>query len=83
MGFGTDQAAQQQFEMAITTMIDDLKYLNAAQRGYMTVTFTPTQASVMWNFVSTITSSDYSVTTAGPRYVQPGAGSRRIEVPAS
>ena len=83
MGFGSDQAAQQQFEMAITTMIDDLKYLNAAQRGYMTVTFTPTQASAVWNFVSTITSSDYSVTTAGPRYVQPGAGNRRIELPAS
>ncbi len=62
-GFGSDADLQAGFESAITTLIDDLKYLNAGNRGFMLVTFTPEKASCDWVFVDSIASSSYNVTT--------------------
>ena len=67
--------------MAVTTLVDDLKYLNAADRGYMMVTYTQDKASAEWFYVSTIRDSEYSVSSAGPLAVTKGAGNRRIEMP--
>ena len=78
MGFGSDESAQAQFEYAVTTLIDDLQYLNAAQRGYMLVELTAEAATASWHYVSTITDSGYTTTTAGPLQVLPGAGNRRL-----
>ena len=72
---------QENFEMAVTTLVDDLKYLNAADRGYMMVTYTQDKASAEWFYVSTIRDSEYSVSSAGPLAVTKGAGNRRIEMP--
>jgi len=81
MGFGEDANAQGNFEYAITAMIDDLKYLNAAQRGYMMVTYTPQQSSAQWFYVSSIKTREYTVSSYGPVTVKPDAGNRRIELP--
>ncbi|MDP2506474.1 alkaline phosphatase [Oceanobacter sp. 3_MG-2023] len=72
-GFGSDEALQAKFESAITTLIDDLEYLNAGQRGFMLVTFTAEKASCDWVFVDTIASSSYNVTTGKRMQVLAGS----------
>jgi alkaline phosphatase D len=72
-GFGSDEALQAGFESAITTLIDDLEYLNAGQRGFMLVTFTAEKASCDWVFVDTIASSSYNVTTGKRMQVLAGS----------
>ncbi|MDP2549025.1 alkaline phosphatase [Oceanobacter sp. 4_MG-2023] len=72
-GFGSDEALQAGFESAITTLIDDLEYLNAGQRGFMLVTFTVEKASCDWVFVDTIASSSYNVTTGKRMQVLAGS----------
>ncbi|ANW96176.1 alkaline phosphatase [Wenyingzhuangia fucanilytica] len=48
------------FESAITTLIDDLNYFNATQKGFILTTFTQSQAKAEWIFVDTILSANYS-----------------------
>ncbi|MFC3901846.1 alkaline phosphatase D [Acinetobacter marinus] len=55
------QAQLQQFEMAFTTLIDELAYTNLNQRGYLTVTFDQVQMQANWIFVDTIKDKEYSV----------------------
>lgn len=55
------QAQLQQFEMAFTTLIDELAYTNLNQRGYLTVTFDQAQMQANWIFVDTIKSEEYKV----------------------
>lgn len=57
----TNLAAIAGAETAITTLVDDLKYMNVNQRGYMVVTFTPKEARASWHFVDTIRNRDYQV----------------------
>ncbi|WP_221796838.1 alkaline phosphatase D family protein [Oceanobacter mangrovi] len=78
-GFGTDETAQAQFEMVIQTLVDDLEYLNAGQRGFTLVTFTPEKASCDWIFVDTIASSDYTATTAKRMQVMADSGNLQLE----
>lgn len=47
-------------EAGIVSLVDDLQYLNASDRGYMLVTFTPQQVSSQWRYVDTITSTSYN-----------------------
>ena len=72
-GFGSDAALQASFESAITILIDDLKYLNAGNRGFMLVTFTPEKASCDWVFVDSITSSSYIANTRKRMQVMAGS----------
>lgn len=69
-----------QTEQAITTLVDDLAYLNASQRGYMLVTFTPSQAEAQWLYVDTIKRTEYKIDeTSTKRLVTlPGTGNRRL-----
>lgn len=53
----------QQFEMAFTTLIDELDYTNLNQRGYLNVSFTATQVQADWIYVDTIKESQYTVDT--------------------
>lgn len=55
------QAQLQQFELAFTTLIDELAYTNLNQRGYLTVTFDQAQIQANWIFVDTIKAKEYSV----------------------
>jgi len=41
-------------------VVDDLNWMDASKRGYLKMTFTPTQAKGEWIFVSTITSRTYT-----------------------
>ena len=43
-------------------VVDDLKWMDASQRGYLEMTFTPTAATGKWYFVNTITNRTYTST---------------------
>lgn len=57
-------AQLQQFEMAFTTLIDELNYTNLNQRGYLKVSFTAQQVQADWIFLNSIKEKTYSVDTA-------------------
>jgi len=78
VGFGADTAMQAGFEQAVTTLVDDLKYLNSAQRGYMLVEFTPAKSSCEWVYVDTITSETYTASVQKKMEVKPGQGKRTL-----
>ena len=78
VGFGADTAMQAGFEQAVTTLVDDLKYLNSAQRGYMLVEFTPAKSSCEWIYVDTITSETYTASVQKKMEVKPGQGKRTL-----
>ena len=73
----------EQTEQAIVGLVDDLQYLNASQRGYMLVTFTPAEARADWRFVTTIKDQDYSVdeTRTETFITLPGAANRTLVQP--
>jgi len=82
VGFGTDTAMQAGFEQAVTTLVDDLGYLNSANRGYMLVELTPAKSSSEWVYVDTITSETYTASVQKKMEVKPGQGKRTlIDVP--
>ena len=71
----------QQAELGLTTLIDDLHYLNINQRGYMVVTFTSEESRAEWLFVSTIKSQEY-VLDEGRSFTmatKPGSENRDLE----
>ena len=61
-------------------LIDDLRYLNVADRGYFTVTFTPQAATADWQFVDNILSEDYALLANRARSLQVIVGSNQISV---
>jgi alkaline phosphatase D len=61
--FGPDPATITRFEQAITLLINDLQYLNAAQRGYVLASFTASQAKSEWRYVSTLAVKDPATVT--------------------
>lgn len=87
-GFGDDVMERAKFEGAITTLADDLKYLNASDRGFMLVTFSEEKASCEWRYVSTVSSSTYETEQINQARgktleVYPGASNRKLVEPAS
>lgn len=56
-------ALLKQFELAFTTLIDELNYTNLNQRGYLKVNFTTQQVQADWIFVDSIKEKTYSVDT--------------------
>lgn len=77
-GFGSDAVAQAAFEQVITLLVDDLKYLNAANRGFLLVEFSHSKATCDWVFVDTISSASYIASTAKRMSVLPGSGNRTL-----
>lgn len=70
-----------QAEQGIALLVDDLESLNISQRGYMLVTFTPTEARSEWHFLDTVKSRSYeslSQATISLRTL-PGSEGRRLE----
>lgn len=57
-------AQLQQFEMAFTTLIEELNYTNLNQRGYLKVSFTAQQVQADWIFLNSIKEKTYTVDTA-------------------
>jgi alkaline phosphatase D len=71
------------FEGAITALVDDLKYFDSSQRGYMEVVFTPTSATAEWKFVSTIQTKEYDVISSAKQRFRPGQTLETIPLPIS
>ncbi|MBL3656144.1 alkaline phosphatase D family protein [Fulvivirga sediminis] len=61
--FGTDPAVIDPFEQSLQLLINDLKYLNASDRGYVMASFTQSEANSEWRFVSTLATENISTTT--------------------
>lgn len=62
VGLKTDQDAQE-FEKAITLLVDDTKYLNANNRGFIVVTFTHDKVVSEYYYMNTIDKYDDSLNT--------------------
>jgi alkaline phosphatase D len=60
---GIDPTSIANFEYGMETLINDLTYLNALDRGYLMLSFTPSAVESKWNFVSTIFNEAYTETT--------------------
>ncbi|MEH6389235.1 MAG: alkaline phosphatase D family protein [Pseudomonas profundi] len=70
-------------EQAMVTLASDVQYVNANQRGYMIVTFTPERATADWRFVSSVKQRDYQMDQTQRFVITTGTGaSRRRLVPA-
>jgi alkaline phosphatase D len=67
-------------EEALTFLVDDLKYTNLNQRGYMVVTFTPQEARADWRFLDTVKMPDYQIDgqRSNSLRVLPGAANRKL-----
>ncbi len=46
-------------EAGVVQFVEDLQYLNASDRGFMTVTFTPEKVTTQWHYVDTVLSTQY------------------------
>jgi alkaline phosphatase D len=57
---GISDAEAEVTEAGLVSLVDGLKYVNATNRGFLTVTFTATEAQAEWHFVDTILSTEYS-----------------------
>jgi alkaline phosphatase D len=60
---GIDATNTANFEFGMETLINDLNYLNASDRGYQTLRFTTSAVESNWNFVNTIFNETYTETT--------------------
>jgi alkaline phosphatase D len=58
----TEQAMQ--LEGALSLLIDDLKYSNLNNRGFMEVIFTPSEAISNWHYVANYDAATYTMNTA-------------------
>ena len=58
-----DEASAIAFEKGLNFLVDDLRFCNIRQRGYMSLTFTKEQVDTQWVFVDNVLTSDYQVTT--------------------
>ena len=67
-------------EAAIQLLVDDLQYLNVADRGFMTVTFTQQEARADWTFIDNILDPNYQELTDRRRALKmlPGADGRTL-----
>ena len=60
---GLNPAAIAGFEQAIPLLINDLQYLDAAQRGYIMASFSASQAKSEWRYVSTLATKNTTTVT--------------------
>ncbi len=68
-------------EQAITVLVDDLRYLNASQRGYLRVTFTAEEARADWRFVDTVKQRDHALDTDRSHSLRVRAGTPALVSP--
>ncbi|RDV15601.1 alkaline phosphatase [Pontibacter diazotrophicus] len=61
--FGNNAEVLDGVEQAFTTLIDDLHYLNASDRGYVMATFSNSEAQADWRFVRTLAAKNTTTTT--------------------
>ena len=73
-----DMTSSMQFEGAITLLIDDLKYTNLNQRGYMLVNFTESEVVTTWNYLDNTDSTTYKIDTTRTKQLKSLVGSKSI-----
>lgn len=76
----TTMQASMQFEGAISLLIDDLKYTNLNQRGFMTVEFTNDEVTTNWVYISSNDSTVYTIDSSRAKELKslPGSSNRTI-----
>jgi len=62
------------FESIIRLLVDDLKYVNMGERGFMVVTFTEQDARADWHYIDNILSTEYSVLSSRHHALRMRAG---------
>jgi len=73
-----DAISAQQFEGALSFLIDDLKYANFYDRGLMLMTFTATEVQADWLYVNTIKDTAYQMNTSRAFTQKVKAGDNKI-----
>jgi len=68
------------FENAITLLIDDLKYTNLNQRGFMTLTFTSSEVNTTWYYIDNYDSTTYSLDTTRQKELKNILGNKTLEI---
>jgi alkaline phosphatase D len=63
---------------SLEALIGPLVYAETAHRGYMIVTATPSECRCAWRFVSTVSSTTYSVSQDKELRTLPGPGNRTL-----
>ncbi|MGO2130730.1 MAG: alkaline phosphatase D family protein [Pseudoalteromonas prydzensis] len=71
--------ATAQMEQVIALLVNDLVYNNLVDRGYLTVTFTPEQATAKWHYVSSIKTASYEMLTERSKELRMLAGQPVIQ----
>ena len=71
--------ATAQMEQVIPLLVNDLIYNNLVDRGYLTVTFTPEQATANWHYVSSIKTASYEMLTERSKELRMLAGQPVIQ----
>ena len=68
------------FSRAVETLVDDLVYSNASDRGYMIVSFTSKEAQSEWIYVDTVSELEFDEKSSASKVfkVLPGTGNRRL-----
>ncbi|TDF34879.1 alkaline phosphatase [Alteromonadaceae bacterium M269] len=67
-------------EAGIVQLIEGLQYMNASDRGFLTVTFTRDKVTPHWHFVDTILSRSYSELTARAQIAESKVGEPGIKL---
>lgn len=77
LGLTSDEAVAQT-EGGLVQLISDLQYTNLADRGCLTVTFTPDNVNAEWHFVNTIKNSSYDILTNRAKSIVVATGEHTI-----
>ena len=77
-GLSTKEIAMQ-FEGAITLLIDDLKYTNLNQRGYLIVEFNENEAIATWKYIDNVNSTSYSLDETRKKQLKTVLGNKTIQ----
>lgn len=68
------------YEAGVTGLVENLKYCNLVDRGFMTLTFTAAQVQADWLFVDTIKNSQYNEQTSRRASATVAVGSHTINM---
>ena len=72
LGLSGNPQLRGSYEKGLTTLVDNLHYVNGGDRGYLLVTFTRESAVCEWRYLNTVTDTSYQVTRIHRMQVIPG-----------
>jgi alkaline phosphatase D len=78
LGIPIEQASA--YEASVTGLVENLKYCNLVDRGFMTLTFTSTEAKAQWFFVDTIKDSQYNEQVTRRKTATVAVGTHTISI---